>query len=89
MDWKLPTVFASGVAFILLLIFMAILVPSPTPFQYLIFRVTLSLAAAGFAAPIPGFIAANIPGYVEAGGALAVFVVVFYFNPAALVVPPP
>jgi hypothetical protein len=84
-----PTVFASGGAFLLLVIVLALFVPHPTAFQYSVFRVALSLAAAGFAAPIPGFIKATIPGYVEAGGALAVFVVVYYFNPSALVATPP
>ena len=64
---------------------IAIFFPEPKPFQYLIFRIVLALAAAGFAAPIPGLIHVDIP-YVKAGGAIAVFVIVFYFNPAALVV---
>ena len=79
------TIFLSGGAFLTLLIALALFVPNPTGFQYTVFRVILSLAAAGFAGPIPGFITAKIPNYVEAGGALAVFVLVYYFNPAALV----
>jgi len=59
--------------------------PVPTDFQYLVFRIVLSLAAAGAAALIPGFIEVNVSTYVKAGGAIAVFIVVFFYNPAALI----
>jgi hypothetical protein len=45
----------------------------------------LALAAAGVAALIPGFIDVKYKGLIRAGGALAVFVVVFFLPPAALV----
>ncbi|MGH7773469.1 MAG: hypothetical protein ACREQA_14690, partial [Candidatus Binatia bacterium] len=37
---------------------------------------------------IPGFIEIEIPNWLRAGGALAVFVVVYFYNPASLVAPP-
>ncbi len=79
--------FLFGVVFVLLLLIIAIGFPSPTPFQYTIFRITISLAAAGVAAMIPGFITIEIANWVRAGGALGVFVVVYFYNPAALVSP--
>jgi len=85
---------ALGVAFIVTLLVLAIKFPHPTPFQYNVFRIVLSLAAAGEAAVVPGFLSVSINTSIRAGGALAVFVVVFFFNPAELVTseaeaPPP
>jgi hypothetical protein len=80
--------FTFGVVFIVVLLVLALFVPEPSPFQYTVFRIVLALAAAGAAAMIPGFIEFNIPGWLRAGGALAVFIVVFFYNPASLVAPP-
>lgn len=76
--------FFCGAVFVVVLLVIAMFFPQPTAFQYLIFRVVLALAAAGVAAVIPGFLNVKFP-YVRAGGALAVFVIVYYVNPAALV----
>jgi hypothetical protein len=80
--------FTFGIFFIMSMLVLALFVPNPTPFQYLVFRVVLSLAAAGVAAMIPGFIELNIPNWIRAGGALAVFLIVFFYNPASLVADP-
>lgn len=77
--------YAFGVVFVVAMLAIALFVPQPTSFQYLVFRIVLSLATAGVAAMIPGFVQVDIPGIARAGGALAVFVVVFFYNPAALV----
>lgn len=77
--------YAFGVVFVVAMLAIALFVPQPTSFQYLVFRIVLSLATGGVAAMIPGFVQVNIPGIARAGGALAVFVVVFFYNPAALV----
>jgi hypothetical protein len=81
--------FAFGVVFILAILALALFVSNPTPFQYLVFRVVLSLAAAGTAAMLPGFVEVTISNWIRAGGALAVFLIVFFYNPASLVAPPP
>jgi hypothetical protein len=81
--------FIFGVSFIIALIILAIVFPQPTSFQYTVFRIVLALAAAGAAAMFPGFIEVAVPGWLRAGGALAVFVVVFFYNPASLVAPSP
>jgi hypothetical protein len=78
-------VFAFGLAFIVVLLVIATLNPSPSSFQYSIFKVVLALAAAGVAAIIPGVIQFHVPRYVRAAGALAVFAIVFFRNPAGLV----
>ncbi|HYO51707.1 hypothetical protein [Archangium sp.] len=80
----------SGVAFLLLLlgIAVAILILGPdrkVPQEaMLIFRVILALAGAGFAAVLPGFL--EIEGTstkfaLRAGGALAAFLVLYFWNP--------
>jgi hypothetical protein len=84
--------FGFGVAFIILLLMLAIAFPNPTAFQYLVFRIVLSLAAAGFAGVIPGFIELKIKPnakfLIHAGGALAVFVMVYRLEPAKLILNP-
>ena len=80
--------FSFGVVFVVTLIVLAIKFPHPTPFQYNIFRTTSSLAAAGVGAMIPGFLDIKVDAttglLIRAGGALAVFIVIFFFNPAKL-----
>ena len=82
--------FTFGLTFVVTLIVLAIKFPHPTPFQYNVFRIVLSLAVAGAAAMIPGFITVELNPTTEllirAGGALAVFVIVFFFNPAQLAI---
>ena len=78
--------FGFGVVFVTTLLVIAIAFPNPTPFQYSVFRLVLALAAAGVAAMIPGFISVQLKDWVRAGGALAVFVLSYFYNPAALVV---
>lgn len=73
-----------GVAFVATILIIALFVPDPTGFQYTIFRIVLALAAAGFVSMTPGFIQAQVGTTIRAGGALAVFVIVYFFTPAAI-----
>jgi hypothetical protein len=75
-----------GVVFIVVLLILSIVFPTPTIFMYTVFRIVLALAAAGVAAIIPGFIKVNIKSFIVAGGALAVFAIVYFFNPAQLII---
>lgn len=77
--------FVFGIVFVVVLLVLAVAFPNPPPFQYTIFRVVLALATAGVAAMIPGFLQVTIPKWLRAGGALAVLVLVYFYNPAALV----
>ena len=63
---------------------VAIAIPYPTAFQLLTFRVTLALAGGGVAAMLPGFLNVNVSNYIRASGALAGFIVIYFFNPAEL-----
>ena len=73
-----------GVIFVAAILAISLFIPRPTPFQYTIFRIVLALAAGGFVSMTPGFIEAHVGKYVRAGGALAVFVIVYFYAPAAL-----
>ena len=76
----LPAI-AGGALLIIILGLLAFL-PEPNDKQYQIYRIILSLASGAFAAIIPGFIHFNYKPYVQATGALAVFAMVYFFNPA-------
>jgi len=78
--------------FVLLFVVIAFLVPYPTPFQFFVFRVTLALAAAGIGGVLTGFLHVALGNvdkpWLQAGGGLAVFVVVYLLNPAQLAAHP-
>ena len=78
-----------GIVFLLVMLIIAIFFPHPSNFQLLVFRIILALAAAGVASMIPGIIKVNISKYVKAGGPIAVFVMIFWFNPPLLVTESP
>lgn len=84
MSKKLQTIlsFCFGVAFIAIMLAIAIFLPYPTDFQLLTFRITLALAAGGITAMLPGFLSVEISNNIRASGALAGFVVIYFFNPA-------
>jgi predicted membrane channel-forming protein YqfA (hemolysin III family) len=81
-------IFIFGVIFVVTLIVLSIAIPEPSQFQYTTFRIVLALAAAGVAAIIPGFLSLKLESgtllLIRAGGALAVFVIVYFVNPAKL-----
>lgn len=83
--WEKVAAFSFGVVFLLMMIVIAIFIPDPRPHQIFIFRVSMSLAAAGVGAVIPGLIQLEVNQkfmpFVRAGGAIALFVLVYLFNP--------
>lgn len=92
-NYRLPTMskslaiilsFMFGAVFIVALLFIAFVIPKPSDFQYTIFRIVLALAAGGVVAVFPGFIELKIGKWLRAGGALAVFVLVYFYSPAAI-----
>lgn len=73
-----------GVLFISIILFLSLKLPNPTPTQFFTFRVVLALAAAGIGATIPGIL--DIKGTIQqltigAGGAIALFILVYLVNP--------
>lgn len=84
--------FGFGVVFVSVILAIALLQPNPTQFSYTIFRIVMALAAAGVGAVLPGFLEVSFRNWLRAGGALALFVVVYFFAPAGLspiTAPPP
>jgi hypothetical protein len=79
--------FGFGVVFVIVSLTLALWVPIPSSFQYNVFKTVLAIAIAGIGAMIPGFLEVTIPTWVRAGGALAIFIIVFFYNPATLVRP--
>jgi len=78
-----------GVGLIVITLVMALATPTPTTFQIWVFRVNMALGAACIGALIPGFI--ELSGTIgeiaiRAGGAIALFLVVYLINPPASVV---
>ena len=85
--------FGFGIVFLIVLLVIADKYPIPTPFQSSIFRLLLALVAAGVGAMLPGIIHLDLtlPGHltIGAGGALAMFVMAYFFDPGAKIIPPP
>jgi hypothetical protein len=81
--------FVFGVAFVIALLALAIKYPEPTAFQHAVFRTVLALSAAGVAAVLPGLLNVEITAakslLLRGGGALGVFAVVYFLNPARLI----
>lgn len=74
-----------GVAGLVILLVIAERNTSPSPFQLRVYLVLLAVSAAAFAAVIPGLLGIRLsaPGLaIRATGALGVFCVVFFYEPA-------
>jgi hypothetical protein len=86
MNKKLQTIlaFTFGSIFVILMLTIALFEPNPSNFQYTVFRIVISLAAGGVVAVYPGFIEVKFGNWLRAGGALAVFSVVYFVNPASI-----
>lgn len=83
-NWEKMANYAFGVMFLIALLVIAIQYPDPTASQYAIFKTILAVAAAGIGGILTGFL--HIKGTVQkitfrAGGALALFFIVFFFTP--------
>jgi len=95
LNYEKVAVFVFGVVFLTTILTLVVLNPYPTELQFFVFRLTLALSAAGIGALLPGFVRVDIPlplqGGLRAGGALALFASVWFFNPGNLgiVVKPP
>jgi hypothetical protein len=79
--------FGFGVVFVVVMLVVAVFDRDPTDLGILIYRVVLALAAAGIGAVIPGMISLESP-LVRAGGAIALFAIVYRLRPAELVAGP-
>ena len=74
-----------GIGLIIVILLLVIFIPCPSASQYFVFRIVIALAAAGLASVIPGIFNINLTNGITAGGALAIFAVVYFFDPASSV----
>ena len=80
-DVNILLAFIFGVVFLAIMLCFAIWFPNPPPFQLKVFMVALSTAAAGIGAVLPGRLNVEFKSTVRAGGALALFVIVWFSQP--------
>jgi hypothetical protein len=96
-DLERYAVFLFGVVFLVAILILVVSIPKPTLVQFFVFRLTLALAASGVGALIPGIIQfqQNLPhqGIIRFGGAIGLFSIVWFTNPAKFAIegisPPP
>lgn len=74
--------FAFGVTFVSVLLYLATAVKNPSVFTIQVYVTVLALAAAGVGAILPGFLEIKYKNLLRAGGALALFVLVYFNQPA-------
>ena len=79
--------FSFGVLALIALFVIGLIVDQPNQLLSLVSRVTLALACAGIAAMLPGFVQLNITPHanvaIRAGGAVAIFVLVYLVDPGS------
>lgn len=74
-----------GAVLIAVILLLVIFIPCPSATQYFVFRIVIALAAAGLVAVIPGALSINLTNGITASGAIAIFAVVYFFDPASVV----
>ena len=74
-----------GGVFLAIPIIALFFIPEPSIYQFFAFRICFCLGGAGIASHIPGWLNININNWVKAGGAIAIFVLLWFFNPPALI----
>jgi len=81
--------FVFGVVFCIAILAIAVFVRNPTPLLVTVIKIIIALSAAGIAATVPGFLKVELSPTtaisIRAGGAIAIFVLVFFFTPAGLI----
>jgi hypothetical protein len=89
--WQLITSIVIGGVCLVAVVVLAVLNPYPSNFQEFVFRGLLAIALAAIAAIIPGFVnlkfrARGAGSYIGiiAGGALAIFILIWLVNPPSL-----
>ena len=86
--WQLITSLSVGCVALILSVVIALMLPNPTAYQAFILRGLFAISLASIASIIPGFLnletgAKSAAGYfgIYAGGAIAIFVLIWLVNP--------
>lgn len=88
-NWKLIVGLLLGVFFAVIVLALALFIPDPTRWQIFVFRGVFALSLSAITAIIPGLLEVNAKWQqvnIRAGGAIAVFVIVWAVNPPALLI---
>lgn len=64
----------------------AMIIDDPSQFKIFIIRSTFAVGCAALASFIPGWVKVNINGFVKAGGAIAIILIFYFFNPPAMLI---
>jgi hypothetical protein len=90
---ELILAYVFGVIFTAALLGLMVFNPHPSLEQFEVFRIVIAVAVAGIAAMIPGLLKLKLSQgsklALQAGGALAVFVIVYFYSPSRWAVSPP
>jgi MFS family permease len=82
--------YSFGFVFVVCVLVLIVLIPNPTLPQFEVFRIVMALAAGGIAAVVPGLLHLTLSRgqglAIRAGGAMAVFVIVYFYSPASWIV---
>jgi hypothetical protein len=76
---------AASTRIMLISIVLAIRIPQPTDFQIFIFRGAFAMAVGAIGMALSGFISLGIGNGTRATGGVALFLLVYAFNPARLI----
>lgn len=77
---------AIGSVLVILSFAFAMFMNNPSQLKIFIIRSTFAVGCAALASFIPGWINVNIKGYVKAGGAIAIILIFYFFNPPAMLI---
>jgi hypothetical protein len=86
--WEKITMIAAGAVIIFVILCVVVFIPYPSDFQIFVFRIILAIGVAAFGCAIPGFLDIKSKSKlhaIRAGGALALFVIIFLVNPPQLI----
>ena len=84
MKFEKILVFSFGVVFVSVILALVVFLPEPTTAQYVVFKTVLAIAAADVGAMLPGLLEVQINNFIRAGGAMAIFAVVYFYSPALI-----
>ncbi|EIY4993520.1 hypothetical protein ML021_003096 [Klebsiella quasipneumoniae] len=75
-----------GAVLVILSFAFAMLMDNPSQFKIFIIRSTFAVGCAALASFVPGWINVNVKGYIKAGGAIAIILIFYFFNPPAMLI---
>jgi len=75
-----------GAVLVIMSFAFAMFMDNPSQFKIFIIRSTFAVGCAALASFVPGWINVNINGFIKAGGAIAIILIFYFFNPPAMLI---